>query len=78
MVENYSVISRVIFFVSSTLELSLAKLMAHRDIFVAHVSNLKLWLLSAYYDKPEIAQLLAQLSLMSTFEDTTFQHSRKV
>ena len=52
--------------------------MAQRNIFVAHVSNLKLWLLSAYYEKPEIAQLLAQLSLMPTFEVTKFQHSCKV
>ena len=77
MVENYSVNSRV-FFVSPTLELSLAKLMAHSNIFVAHVSNLKLWLFSAYNDKPEIAQLKAQLSLMPIVEVTKFQHSCKV
>ena len=46
--------------------------MAYRNIFVAHVSNLKLWLFSVYNDKPEIAQLLAQLSLMPTFEVTKY------
>ena len=74
MVENYSVNSIFQFFVSPTLELSLEKLMAHRNIFVAHVSNLKL----AYNDKQEIAQLKAQLSLMPTVEVTKFQHSCKV
>ena len=34
-------------FVSSTVELSLIKLMAYRSMFDAHGSNLKLWVLSA-------------------------------
>ena len=45
----------VSFFVSLTLKLPLAKLMAHRNISVAHVSNLKLWPLLANNDKREIA-----------------------
>ena len=46
--------------------------MAYRNIFVARVSNLMLWLFSGYNDKPEIAQLKAQLSLMPTVKVTKF------